>query len=263
MRGALERGFKLALQTLELFTRHLTVRCGIDERAGRPRRIVKQRLVPARRGVVNVDRHRRRLDRAHAVVIIGGMKHAHVQDRPHAWHRLIFKADRLSAGGIFISLRPAVGSGDHLHAVGPQDMELAQLPVERHGLDIRVTGNKQKPVPAFEKVGSRVIVARTADQIEERVAFDLAVAFIEQQRYCRRGFADHAHAAIDDGVLHEAFARERRVVARRPHRLAKIAIGDERPGQGPFRRLSARRTPRLRQKARQRLRDRLHQFVPR
>ena len=46
------------------------------------------------------------------------------------------------------------------------------------------------------------------------------------------GLADHAHAAVDDGVRHEAFAREGRIVARAPDRAAEGFEGDERAGAG-------------------------------
>ena len=85
---ALEALLELGLQTVELLGRQLAVRRGIDERAGRPRGVVEQRLVPARRGVVGVDGGGRGLDRAHAVVVVDGMEEAHVQDRADAGHGL-------------------------------------------------------------------------------------------------------------------------------------------------------------------------------
>ena len=59
------------------------------------------------------------------------------------------------------------------------------------------------------------------------MALDLLRALVEQQRDRRRRFRDHAHAAIDDGVLHEAFAREGAVVARAPDRFAQRCKRDE------------------------------------
>lgn len=66
----LQRRNQLALETLELLGRHLLV-AGVDERTGRPRGIFQQRLVPARRRIVQIDGRRRRLDRRQAVVVIG------------------------------------------------------------------------------------------------------------------------------------------------------------------------------------------------
>ena len=54
--GALEALLQLGLEAVVLFGREVAVAGGVDEGAGGPRGVVEQRLVPARGGVVDVDR---------------------------------------------------------------------------------------------------------------------------------------------------------------------------------------------------------------
>ena len=55
MGGALEALLQLGFQAVELVGGEVAVAGGIDERAGGPGRVVEQRLVPLRCGVVDVD----------------------------------------------------------------------------------------------------------------------------------------------------------------------------------------------------------------
>ena len=47
---------------------------GIDQRAGGPRRVVKQRLVPEAGRVMRIERHLRRGDRRKAVIVVERVK---------------------------------------------------------------------------------------------------------------------------------------------------------------------------------------------
>ena len=80
--GALVIVGEFALEALELAVgQNRALRPGIDQRAGRPRRIVEQRLVPRRGGIVRVHRDGRRLQRGQAVMIVERMKQRQMQDR--------------------------------------------------------------------------------------------------------------------------------------------------------------------------------------
>ena len=73
---------EFALQPLELRVgQHRALRPRIDQRAGGPRRVVEQRLVPARRGVVRVDRDGGGFQRRQPVVIVERMEQREMQDR--------------------------------------------------------------------------------------------------------------------------------------------------------------------------------------
>jgi hypothetical protein len=65
-------------------------------------------------------------------------------------------------------------------------------------------------------------------RVEEASARD------ERQRDRGRGLGDEPHGAVRDGVLLKAFARQRRVVARRPHGAARAV---ERHGRADARSL--------------------------
>ena len=54
---------------------------GIDQRAGGPRRVVEQRLVPGAGRVVGVDRDRRGFERRQPVMIVERMEERQMQDR--------------------------------------------------------------------------------------------------------------------------------------------------------------------------------------
>ena len=107
--------------------------------------------------------------------------------------------------------------------------------VERDGFHVSVAGDEQEAVPGFEKIRAGVIEARPPEQPDQRMILDL----VRRRHRAASGIAggglrDHAHGAIDDGVLHEAFAGEGSIIARRPHGLTEILIGDERSGGRTF-----------------------------
>ena len=76
--------------------------------------------------------------------------------------------------------------------------------------------------------------AGAGEQVEEGVVFEFGGAIVEAERDGGGGFADHADAAVDDGVRHEAFAREGSVIARRPDGAAEGFVGDQRADAGGF-----------------------------
>ena len=63
---------------------------------------------------------------------------------------------------------------------------------------------------------------------------DLGVALVEEEGHGRRGLRDHAHGAVDDGVLGEAFAGEGGVVAWGPYGGAQGFEAKEGAGAARF-----------------------------
>jgi hypothetical protein len=193
---------------------------------------------------VDVDRRGGGLDGREAVVVVGGVEQLDVQDRAYARGGLAREAHTSSSRCVLEGLGPAVEAGDDLHAVGAQRVQLADLAVDGDGFQVGVAGYEQEAVPGFEQVGGGCDRIGAGDEVEQRVLGDLVVARIEEQRHAGRGFRDHAHGAIDDGVLHEAFAGEGGIVARRPGGLAQVLVGDERGRCGRLcGRALERRTP--------------------
>ncbi len=68
----------------------------------------------------------------------------------------------------------------------------------------------------------------------------LVVSFEEHERHRGSGLRDHAHGAVDDGVLHEAFAGERLVIARGPNRATERFEHDQRAGRAGLRLVAGR-----------------------
>ena len=154
MGGALEALLQLGLEAVVLLGGEVAVARGVDQRAGGPRGVVEQRLVPARGGVVDVDGGGGGLDGAQAVVVVGGMEQLHVQDAAHAGHRPRRRGARVRAGGgVFEGFGPAVGAGDDLHAVGAQRVQLAHVAADGDGFEVGVAGDEQEAVPGLEQVG--------------------------------------------------------------------------------------------------------------
>ncbi len=129
--GALEPLLQFALQALVLFGRQVAVTRGVDERARGPGRVVEQRLVPARRRCCGGRSRWRRprsgscrsgrwRDGRACMCRIGRTPGAHLAGDAH----------RAAADGVVVGLGPAVGAGDHLHAVGTEHVQLAN-PVVR------------------------------------------------------------------------------------------------------------------------------------
>ena len=79
---------------------------------------------------MDVDRGASCLDGAHAVMVVDGVEELEMQDGADARHRFLVEAAGLSRDGVFEALRPAVGAGDDLHAVGAQRVQLADGAVE-------------------------------------------------------------------------------------------------------------------------------------
>ena len=109
-----------------------------------------------------------------------------------------------------------------------------KLPPERHGLEVGVAGDEQEAVPGLQEVGGGRDGVGAGDEVEERVVEDLGVALVEEERHGSGGLRHHAHGAIDDGVLGEAFAGEGGVVARRPYWRAQGLEAEEGAGAARF-----------------------------
>ena len=85
---------------------------GVDQRPGGPGGIVEEGLVPGPGGVVDVERHRRRLHRRQAVMVVGRVEQGEVEDRRHALAGLVVPQNP-PADGMVVGDGPAVGAGHH------------------------------------------------------------------------------------------------------------------------------------------------------
>jgi hypothetical protein len=109
---------EFALQPVELCVgEHRAVRPGIDQRTGRPRRIVEQRLVPFGGGIVGVDRAGRRLERAEAVIVVERIEQRQMQDRRQ--RGVLIESHGRTGHGVVEALRPAIRPRHDFHAVRP------------------------------------------------------------------------------------------------------------------------------------------------
>ena len=82
-------------------------------------------LTPACRGVVGVDRDRGGLERREAVIIVERIEQGQMQNR--RLRGSLLEAHGRTGDRIVESLRPAVRPRHHLHAVGPQRVQLAPV----------------------------------------------------------------------------------------------------------------------------------------
>jgi hypothetical protein len=198
----------------------------INERAGRPRRIVEQRLVPEARGGMRIERHLRGRQRRETVIIVERVEEADMQNGLYALagHLVTnFVAER----AIDVSRGPAVASRLDAHAIRPQRIELTQLPLEKHGFDIGVAVEQQIGANRLDKRDAGVGRVRAFDQREQRMVDQLRTTFIHQPGHGGRRLRHHAHAAMADGVALIAFADHGGAVARGPLRQADGMHGEQ------------------------------------
>ena len=185
-------------------------------------------MFQARGGVVQVDGAGGGFDGGEAVVVVEGMELFQVQDAGHAGDGVARDARGAAVERVGVCVGPAVGAGDDGHAIGAQRVEGAEVvAVGRDGFEVGVAGDEQKADQMLEKIRRRRIGRGAADEVEQGMVFDLAGAVVEQVGNAADGFRDHAHRAIGDRVLHEAFAREGCVVAGRVDGCARAVDGDE------------------------------------
>ena len=111
-------------------------------------------------------------DRREAIVIVERMKECQMQDRRHARRRLI-ETHAAPADAIFIRLRPAVGAGHHLHAIGAQRVEFAHRAVERDRLDIGIAGQQEMRHQHLEECTAVLPRVRPRQQQRERMRLAL------------------------------------------------------------------------------------------
>ncbi len=170
---------------------------------------------------MDVDRRGGGLDGGEAVVVAQGVEQLDVQHAAHAGHRLAGDADGAAGGGVVEGLGPAVGARHHLDAVGAKRVELADGAADGDGFEPGVAGDQEEAVAGLEQVRRAGGGVGAGEEIEEGMLGEFLGALIEQQGHAGGGLGDHAHRAVEDGVLHEAFAGEGGVVARRPGRASR------------------------------------------
>jgi len=210
---------KLLFKTLVLRSRqHCAIGSGINQRTGWTRGVVEQRLVPACRGVVGVDRDSGGFQWALPVMVIERIEQRKVEYRRQ--RGILIEAYRRPCRRIFVGLRPAVRARRKPYAVGPQRVEFADphlaLLAKADGLDIGVAGQQEMRGNRFEERCAILTRVRSPHEIEQRMVVALVRTFVEDKRQRADVFGDQPHRAINDGVARIAFARKRGIVARRP-----------------------------------------------
>src|SRR6187399_991922 len=136
---------------------HGAIGAGIDQCAGWTCCVVEQRLVPAGRGVMRIDRDGSRLYRAHPVVIVDRVEERQMQDRRQ--RRTLVETHRAATDRIVVGLWPTISTRHKLHAIGPQRIELA---------DLKTFGT------ALARIGA-------ADKIEERMGIALGGTVVKNE----------------------------------------------------------------------------------
>jgi hypothetical protein len=225
---------ELALEAAELLVGQQIVVAGKHQRAGGPRGVVEQRLVPARRGIMGVDRDRGGLDRRQAIMVVERMEEGQVQDRRHRCCELV-EAHATRADAIVVRLRPAIGARHHLHAIGPQRIEFADGVAERDRLDIGVAGEQEMRNQHLEEHPAILARVRPRQQLRQRMRIALLCALEHQKLARRRILRNQPNAAMHDGIGEISFAGETGVIARGPPRAPAGFEGDESCGARGFR----------------------------
>lgn len=111
-----------------------------------------------------IDRASGGLERRQAVIIVGGMEQLDVVDRSHAVRHFARNADSAATNGVLERLGPTVSAGHHLHPVGAQDVQFAQISGNRNGLDVGVARHEQEADKALHEVRPSLVGVRLADQ---------------------------------------------------------------------------------------------------
>jgi hypothetical protein len=160
------------------------------------------------------------------------MKQLEVQDAGDARRGLAGDADGLGVGGVVVGLGPAAGTGDDLDAVGAQSVQLTDSAGNGDGFEVGVAGDEEVAIPGFEQIRGGGGGVGAGKQGKEGVLGELLVASVEEQGHAGGGLGDHADGAIENGILHEAFAGEGGVFARRPRRGGEAVEEEAGGGEG-------------------------------
>jgi hypothetical protein len=113
-------------------------------------------------------------------------------------------------------------------------MQLADRAADADGLHIGVAGDEQIAVPVLEQVGAAALRVGRGQQVEQRVRIEPVLALEQVDGDGGRGFRDHPHGTVDDGIAGIALAREGGIVARRPDGGAGAVQRDEGASRGGF-----------------------------
>ena len=227
--SAAERRFHFGFQPVELVTAQRRAVAGlIDQRARRPRRIIKQRAVPVSRRIMDSNRPRRGIQAAGAIMIVERMKAADMQQPGAIPLRFCRVAAEHVPGAIKIARRPATPVGFHRHAFRAQREQRGgqAIGAGRH-LDIGIAVQQQLRRQRFEEPRPRRAEAGTCQHRQRRVA-----GRVRYQRRAARPLGDKPDCPRCHRVGQKAFAHLRLVSARR---LAPL------PGRRPARDARARR----------------------
>jgi hypothetical protein len=108
--------------------------------------------------------------------------------------------------------------GHRAHAVGPQCVQLAHRTVERHRLDVGVTGKQQMRAHRLEECRALLARVRLRQQRGERMRLARGITLVSEPGDRRRTLCHQVHCPMHDGVGEIALAGQRRIVARRPAR---------------------------------------------
>ena len=174
---------QLRLQPVELLVGKVAALLRrIDQRARRPRRIVEQRLVPAPRRVVDVERHQRGLQRRETVVVVERMEQRQMQRSRACRRTLILSLSKRAERTLRLALPSRYSS-----AVGQPAASVST--VTRSGLQADAAPARLRPIGATRRDHLDIGVARQAA--------DARRAFPENPRPPGAGSAAPAGRAAD------------------------------------------------------------------
>ena len=86
------------------------------------------------------------------------------------------------------------------------------------------------PVERLKKIRAALVRVGLREKLQQRMIVELRRALIKKPGDRGRRLRHHPDRAVDDRVLHEAGARERRVCTRRPDRPPGRMQRDDRAG---------------------------------
>ena len=225
-------GRHLVLQAgiLLLAQARLPVLPAIDNRPRRARRIVQQRLGPARRRIMHVKRHRRRLHRRQPVMIVLRVKALDMTNRQGPIAQI--KPVLAPAHRILIGNGPPIRTRHNRHPVGPQHMQLhGQHILAPHGLQIPVPAEQQLTIQGLEQLCPPLRPVGPRDQVQNGMHVIAAHLILTHQRQSRRRLGNQLHRPKPDRIGTEPALGQRHRIARAPCHTPHLPPRHDRPGR--------------------------------